>query len=898
MSFQPVTDKKDASGIFPDNTGSPARDILNALSGTGGGTRTVTVSGPAIPPGMLTFDSLSGTESLSELFHYTLRLKTPDALNTGYFAPSANLPLKSMVGRELTVSIELDGGGTRYLSGLVTGACVAGHQGRGVLYELTLQPWLKLATRTSDYKIFQHKSVVDILDEVLGDYPFPVEKRLIETYPRRSYQVQYGETDYDFLQRLMQEFGIYYYFAHLYGAHKLILVDAMGTHGPCPGKATLSFHQEGLKLDEEFIHHIVATESLRTGKWTLDDFDFTRPKAKLTSIVARPRETGHPDYERYEWPGDFYSREEGEFLTRVRMEAERAKGSRVTGNGNVRTLATGYTFTLDNCPTTEANREYLVLSTRHTIQESGQHSGQGQVFSCSVSFELLPASEIYRPARTVRKPRTLGPQSAIVTGPPGEEIHTDQYGRVKVQFPWDRYGRMDENSSCWIRVTQPWAGKGFGGMQIPRTGQEVLVDFKNGDPDLPVVVGRVYNADTMPPWGLPANKTQSGMFSRSMKGGPSNGNALRFEDKEGGEQVWLHAEKDLDTDVNNNETHTVNANRTKKIIKNETTTVGINRTETVGGKHEETITKDRIVKVTEGNESLSVVAGKSQKKVKQNIEYTSERGEITLVAAEHITFVVGASVIQLNKDGTILINGQTHVAINPESSVNAVQGTAAPVAAAAFAAQTTAAIAAGIAGLAAAIPAPNGAAMVTGLGNDVDQLAAKSPSLQNDLQALQQDGWDIQYGAPGGGSYADKNATPPLIVIDGSEQGNPAAVTQSLAHEVGHARYTYTPDYTTKTNFMNGVLGDEGAATMNNIRVQREILSNGGADIGIAGNPANHPAYEAAYNAYQTSGDAATARQTIGSIFAHGEITSTTGQSYYDYYGGWYDANFQATSSP
>ena len=655
MSFQPLTDKKGATGIIPDTIEYQARDIIDTLTGPGAGTRTVTVSGAAIPPGMLTFSSLSGAETLSDLFHYTLRLKTPDALNMGYFAPSANLPLKPMVGKELTVCIELDGGGTRYISGLVTDACVAGHQGRGVLYELSLQPWLKLATRTSDYKIFQHKSVVDILDEVLAEYPFPVEKRLIETYPSRSYQVQYGETDYDFLQRLMQEFGIYYYFEHLDGAHKLILVDAMGTHGPCPGKAALSFHQEGLKLDEEFIHHIVASESLRTGKWTLDDFDFTRPKAKLTSIVARPRETGHPDYEHFEWPGDFYSRDEGEFLTRVRMEAERARGSRATGSGNVRTLATGYTFTLDNCPTTEANREYLILSTSHTLQDIGEHSGQGQVFSCSVSFELLPTSEIFRPARTIGKPRTLGPQSAIVTGPPGEEIHTDQYGRIKVQFPWDRYGNMDENSSCWIRVTQPWAGKGFGGMQIPRTGQEVLVDFKNGDPDLPVVVGRVYNADTMPPWGLPANKTQSGMFSHTVGGGPTNANALRFEDKPGAEELWLHAEKDQRIEVNDSESHWVGNNRVKTIDQNEIVKVGASRNYSVQFDDTSLVGQDKTVQVVNNlrlaaGDSITLTCGKSALTLYSSGTVALTCEEFNITAMQHGQINTQAGQLDLNMD--------------------------------------------------------------------------------------------------------------------------------------------------------------------------------------------------------------------------------------------------------
>ncbi|WP_281772253.1 type VI secretion system Vgr family protein, partial [Salmonella enterica] len=381
---------------------------------------------------------------------------------------------------------------------LVTAARVVGHEGRSVTYELRMEPWVKLLTHTSDYKAFQNKTVVDILDEVLAEYPYPVEKRLVESYPVRTWQVQYGETDFDFLQRLMQEWGIYWWFEHSEDSHTLVLADAISAHKACPDSPLVEWHQEGLKLDKEFIHTITANESLRTGQWVLDDFDFTKPRSLLANTVANPRETGHATYEHYEWPGDYFDKSEGEMLTRIRMEAQRSPGSRVLGGGNIRTLMTGYTFTLENYPTAEVNQEYLLMQTLLFVQDNAQHSGQDQHFTFSTRFELHPTREVFRPQRTVSKPHTKGPQSAIVTGPSGQEIWTDQYGRVKLQFGWDRYGKMDENSSCWIRVSYPWAGKGFGMIQIPRIGQEVLVDFKNGDPDLPIIVGRTYNQDTMP----------------------------------------------------------------------------------------------------------------------------------------------------------------------------------------------------------------------------------------------------------------------------------------------------------------------------------------------------------------------------------------------------------------
>ncbi|ECF1544559.1 type VI secretion system tip protein VgrG [Salmonella enterica subsp. enterica serovar Typhimurium] len=604
--------------------------IVSAVAG-GPGAHNVTVSGSAVPPGALLFASLDGGETLSELFSYVVQLKTPDTLNLGYVSPAANLPLKPMVGKDLCVNIELDGGGKRHISGLVTAARVVGHEGRSVTYELRMEPWVKLLTHTSDYKAFQNKTVVDILDEVLAEYPYPVEKRLVESYLVRTWQVQYGETDFDFLQRLMQEWGIYWWFEHSEDSHTLVLADAISAHKACPDSPLVEWHQEGLKLDKEFIHTITANESLRTGQWVLDDFDFTKPRSLLANTVANPRETGHATYEHYEWPGDYFDKSEGEMLTRIRMEAQRSPGSRVLGGGNIRTLMTGYTFTLENYPTAEVNQEYLLMQTLLFVQDNAQHSGQDQHFTFSTRFELHPTREVFRPQRTVSKPHTKGPQSAIVTGPAGQEIWTDQYGRVKVQFGWDRYGKMDENSSCWIRVSYPWAGKGFGMIQIPRIGQEVLVDFKNGDPDLPIIVGRTYNQDTMPPWGLPGMASQSGIFSHSLYGGPTNGNMLRFDDKTGAEEVKFHAEKDLNTTVKNNETHTVMVDRTKTIIKNETNSIG----------------EDRNTTVTK-NDGLSV-------KLAQTINIgTTYRLDV----GDQFTLRCGNAALVLHKDGSIEFCGK------------------------------------------------------------------------------------------------------------------------------------------------------------------------------------------------------------------------------------------------
>ncbi|MDR4880062.1 type VI secretion system tip protein TssI/VgrG [Escherichia ruysiae] len=611
-----------ASGIS-DMAGA-AQDAAASLAAAGSGAHNVTVSGSAVPAQILLFAGMNGSEGLGNLFSYTVQLKTPDTLNLGYVSPAANLPLKPMVGKDMCVNIELDGGGKRHISGLVTAARVVGHEGRSVTYELRIEPWLKLLTHTSDYKAFQNKTVVEILDEVLAEYSFPVEKRLVENYPPRAWQVQYGETDFDFIQRLMQEWGIYWWFEHSENSHTLVLADAINGHKTCPDSPLVEWHQEGLKLDKEFIHTITASERLRTGKWVLDDFDFMKPRSLLKSTVANPRDTGHAEYEHYEWPGDYFTMGEGEMLTRIRMEAQRSPGSRVGGAGNIRTLMTGYTFTLMNHPTAEVNQEYLLVQTTLFLRDNAQYSGQDQHFTYVTTFELHPTSEVYRPQRTLSKPHTKGPQSAIVTGPAGQEIWTDKYGRVKVQFGWDRYGNNDENSSCWVRVSYPWAGKGFGMIQIPRIGQEVLVDFKNGDPDLPIIVGRTYNQDTMPPWGLPGAATQSGFYSHTIGGGPTNANALRFEDKPGGEEVWLHAEKDQRIEVNNNESHWVGNNRLKVIDKTETAIIGEKRSLTVQ------------------TDDTSLAGGDKTIQTVQNLRFA---------AGDSIILSCGETILQMTSDG-------------------------------------------------------------------------------------------------------------------------------------------------------------------------------------------------------------------------------------------------------
>ncbi|OJA52468.1 type IV secretion protein Rhs, partial [Burkholderia ubonensis] len=450
------------------------------------------------------------------------------------------------------------GQGKREISGIVTGASFEGQLNRQCRYRLTMQPWIYLADQRSDYRIFQNKSVDEIIDDVLKAYSYSYDKRLSGRYPKLVYQVQYGETDFAFIQRLMQEHGIYWFFEHSNKVHRMVLVDHLGAHKPVDSAAyrTLRYYPPGHKIDMEHVDVFNMTERIQSGRWTTNDFDFEKPNARLGVENALPQDTAHNGLERYEWPGDYADPAHGEHFARVRMEEVRAQGERASGGGNVRDVVCGTTFTLEGYPHGDANREYLVLDASFEAVETVGATGPGE-FRIGTSFVVQPATTVFRPPRTVPRPRTRGPQTAVVTGPQGQDIWTDQYGRVKLKFHWDRSPVRDQNSSCWVRVSYAWAGNSFGGIHIPRVGSEVIVDFENGDPDRPIVTGQVFNALHMPPWPLPDHATQSGMLSRTPAGSGEQANMLRFEDKPGEEQVKLHAQRNYDVSVERDATKAV-----------------------------------------------------------------------------------------------------------------------------------------------------------------------------------------------------------------------------------------------------------------------------------------------------------------------------------------------------
>src|SRR5579863_250566 len=550
--------------------------------------RTLSVSGAALPAHagqpLLTPVRLSGEEALGELFDYTLELKTPDSLA---FSPSvaANLELDKLIGTEVTVSIQVEGkgrwtpglagevgemgganigAGTREITGLVAEASLVREEGRSVVYALTLRSWLWLATKNRDCRLFQDSSVVEITDTVLAAYPFPVEWRLTtprpnDAWPKRDLQRQHWESDFKFLRRLWEEWGIYFWFEHGDGKHRLVLCDSIGAHeAHGPAYETIRYAApDGKRIDEEHIHALTVTNALTTGVVSTVDYDFTHPRADLTTKREDPRDTGFAMRERYAW-GDYAQPlagaqglagtpneplTEAEYLALVQVQAERCQGLRARGLGNLRGLTCGRTFSLTHYPQEAANREYLVVSSKLEVEEVAEESGTGQRYRCECDFEIQPSSEVFRSLRGITKPRTHGPETARVVGPAGEEIWTDAYGRVKVQFLWDRQGRNDERSSCWVRVASSWQGDKFGAMHVPRIGQEVIVNHLNGDPDLPIITNLAVNALHMPSWQLPGNRALSGF--RSHEFGGERANHLLMDDTHGKIQAQLSSDHAL-----------------------------------------------------------------------------------------------------------------------------------------------------------------------------------------------------------------------------------------------------------------------------------------------------------------------------------------------------------------
>ena len=622
----------------------------------------------------------SGVEHISDLFHFKIT-----ALSTDHaIKPDA------LIGKEVTITINAKT--KKYFHGYIDRFTVGESQSHSMReYRMTMVPWLAFLGRTENRRIFQNKTTSEILKTVFDDMNFKdYEFKIQGPQSAREYCVQYGESDLAFVSRLLEEEGFSYYFKHANKKHTLVVVDQNGSFEKCCSQGIT--YSRGTTPDNE-INSWEHEYEFHKGTWTLNDYNFKEPnKSQLAESLTQSKFTNIKNYKHYDYPA-IHDLGRSRDIAKIRMEGEEVLMNAIRGTSTCIEFVAGGQFKVDKHESKDERGDYLLLSVGHSASDSSYFPGQNGNSHYQNDFTAIPANVNYRPPREHAKPVMKGPQSAIVTGPAGEEIYIDEYGRIKVQFPWDRDGKKDENSSCFLRVMQSWAGNQWGASFIPRIGHEVIVTFLDGDPDRPIVTGTVYNGANKPVY---SSKTQSGIKTRSTKGASAeNFNELRFEDLKGSEQIFIHAERNLDTEVENDETHTVdhdrtktvkhdenstiendrnktvNNNQTEKVTKNKTITVGEhhkesigkNKTLEVGDNHDETVGKNMTISV--GKNLIESVEGAYTETVTK--DYSLRAKTITMEADTTITIKTGAAKIVMKSNGDITMSGNN---INIKGSGN------------------------------------------------------------------------------------------------------------------------------------------------------------------------------------------------------------------------------------
>ncbi|MBI6667450.1 type IV secretion protein Rhs [Pseudomonas syringae] len=574
----------------------------------------------ANPEQELLLESFRGTEGLSRAYQFDLLLVCQDS----------GVELKSMMGQHVVIEIELADGSPRYIAGYLTRFASGGSDGGMAKYTATLNPWFSMLKNRFDTRIFQGNTVEEVVTQVFAMCTAfsKHEFRLSKPLKRYTYITQYRESDFNFVQRLLEEEGMFYYFEHTAEGHTMIICDDSTTLVPLPEQPQIRFHSASVTETADSITDWNGDRRLQSGKMAVQTFDYRQPNNRLPVTMNSLNQQGDVEnFEVYDFPGQYThgTYDEGEALLRLRVEALELRGKSFRGASNCRAMKPGYTFELlqhyDHDQGSPEDRQFLLVlidSEGHNNYLNGQQASYFNTFSC------VRKKIVFRPQLTTNRSVISGPQTAIVVGPPGEEIFTDELGRVKIQFHWDRKGEHNDKSSCWVRVAQSGASGGFGSIQIPRVGDEVVVVFLDGNPDRPLVMGSLYNSQNTPPWSLPANKTQSGFLTRSAKGDGGTANFFRFEDKAGAEQVIVHAERNMDTEIELDEKHEV----------------GNNRKVTVGGTNTEIIQKDTVTNVQQGSFTLKV-----------------DNQFIQVDAKQYILLKVGDSSISITPEG-IQIKGK------------------------------------------------------------------------------------------------------------------------------------------------------------------------------------------------------------------------------------------------
>lgn len=613
----------------------------------------------------LLLTSFEGSEHISKLFEF--RLTT--------LSENHAIKPEDLIGEEVTVTINTKT--KKSFHGFINSFSYGEMQAHNMReYRFTVVPWLWFLSKTESRRIFQNKNTKDIVSEVFNDLGFKDFDFRAQGGKPREYCVQYGESDLHFVSRLLEEEGIAYYFKQEAKRHTLVLVDQANAYEDCTD--TNLTYSRGSTPENEITRWVHDYE-FRKGVWTLNDYNFKEPgKSHLAEAKTTSKFKNVTSYQHYEYPAiyDYASNRE---LVNMRMDAEEVPMNTVHGSSTCSSFYAGGVFKVDKHESKDEKGGYLLTSVTHSAQDASYHTGEGGNSHYRNSFRCIPSSVHFRPALEHKKPVMRGPQSAVVTGPAGEEIYIDEYGRIKAQFIWDREGKKDENSSCFLRVMQSWAGNQWGASFIPRIGHEVIVSFLDGDPDRPIVTGSVYNGANKPVY---SSKTQSGIKTRSTKDGTSsNFNELRFEDKKGAEQIYIHAEKNMDTMVENDETLTIDHDRTKLVKHDENSTINNDRNKTVDNNQTETIGKNKSITVGENHsedvgKNMTIHVGLDLKesvdgKYLENVtkDYALQAKTITMTAQDKITIQTGAAKIVMSSNGDITMSGKT---INIKGSGNVV----------------------------------------------------------------------------------------------------------------------------------------------------------------------------------------------------------------------------------
>jgi type VI secretion system secreted protein VgrG len=582
-------------------------------------------------------------------------ISSPFRLDLELLSREASLDFKKILGRGVTAKVALSGGKTRYFHGIVTRFVQACRAGEMTTYRAEVRPRSWLLGKTRDSRVYQNQSVPEIVKAIFSEHGVsPVEDKLKGKYEKREYCVQHQESAADFVSRLLEDEGIFYYFKHADGEHTLVLGDDSTAHLPCPNLPTARCRgEEATSLaDEDVVISCEIDHQVTVGGYAVSDFNFEMPETSLLSTVSGSDQS----LSVFEYPGNHAAKGAGESRAKLRLEAEEASGSWLSGESYCRAMSAGHTFKLQEHERAGANIDYALLSVTHSATEQEYAN----------SFVAFPKSVPFRPHRVTPKPLIHGAQTAIVTGKSGEEIWTDKHGRIKVHFHWDRLGKKDEKSSCWVRVSQGWAGKGWGAFFLPRVGQEVVVTFLGGDPDRPLVTGSVYNAQQTTPYSLPSEQTKSTMKSRSSKEG-SGGNEIRFEDKKDAEELLFHAEKDHNV--------TVKHDRTTRIDNDEKVTVKKNRAVTVEeGDQTLTVSKGkRVIDVKAGDETHAV---KGKRDLKIGGAESRETGGAFLHKAKGGYTLKVTGDLTFDVSGAVVIKAGTSISIKAGTAANVEAGTA------------------------------------------------------------------------------------------------------------------------------------------------------------------------------------------------------------------------------